>query len=53
MSRTPRPSRRSAVLTAVLAVGVTLALGAVPANAATSTKGGSLNGGSLNGGSLN
>jgi len=52
MSRAPRTSRRSAVLTAVLAVGVTLALGAVPANAAT-TKGGSLNGGSLNGGSLN
>ena len=52
MPRPPRPSRRSAVVTAVLAVGVTLALGAVPAHAAT-TKGRSLNGGSLNGGSLN
>ena len=52
MPRPPRTSRRSAVVAAVLAVGVTLALGAVPANAAT-TKGGSLNGGSLNGGSLN
>ncbi|CAA9323430.1 MAG: Cytochrome c heme lyase subunit CcmH [uncultured Frankineae bacterium] len=54
MSRT-RPSRRSAAVTAVLALGVTLALGAAPASAlSTKTKsGGSLSGGSLNGGSLN
>jgi len=52
MSHPPRPSRRTAVLTAVLAFGVTLAVSATPATAAT-YKGGSLNGGSLNGGSLN
>ena len=44
---------RAAVVAAVLALGVTLAVGAAPAQAVTSTKGGSLNGGSLNGGSLN
>ncbi len=52
MSRPRRTSRRSAVVTAVLAVGVSLALGAVPAHAAGSKSGGSLTGGSLTGGSL-
>ena len=52
MSRPCPTSRRSALATVVLAVGVTLALGAVPASAASS-KGASLNSPIQTGASLN